>query len=87
MNKRFKIGDTIHHIESNKPTQSEVKAILIIEGDIEVGYRKYKTEPNEQKTVYLVGYSTHVESKDAFGTIEELKHSLFPENIEKAVKK
>lgn len=79
---KFKIGDTVHYMDSNKPTTSEIKAILTIEGEIEIGYRKHKTETGKPKTVYIVGYSTHLEENDAFKTSEELKNNLFSINIE-----
>lgn len=85
---KFKIGDEIHYMDNNKPTVSKVKAILVIEGEIEVGYKKYKTEQNEPVTVYLVNYSTHVAEENAHKNLENLKDQVFgvenkPQPVEK----
>lgn len=74
---KFKIGDEIHYMDNNKPTVNKVKSILIIEGEIEIGYKKYKTEPQEPITVYLVGYSTHVPEENAHSNLEDLKNQVF----------
>lgn len=85
---KFKLGEEIHYMENNKPTVNKVKAVLTIEGEIEIGYRKYKTEQNEPVTVYLVGYSTHIEEQNAHSNLQDLKNQVFtPEPKGEEIKK
>lgn len=82
---KFKIGDTIHFMESNKPTSKKIKGLIVVQGEVEFSYNKFKAEEGKTKTVYQVPYTTNVEEENAFGTIEELQTALFnsPTGVEK----
>jgi len=73
----FKIGDTIHYMENNKPTSNEVKGIATIQGEVKIGYTEHTIKETEYKVLYVVGYGTFIESKDAFLNPEALKEELF----------
>ncbi len=74
---KFKIGDTIHYMESNKPKSSEIKGIGKFEGNIEMSSFKKSLGEGIIDTVYYTGFYNSVDEANAFGTKEELQQSIF----------
>lgn len=79
---QFKIGDKIWIMKNNEPEEVEVNSIVTVEGEIEIGYQKFKTEKDDVKLIYGYGFKNYVEESVCFKTKEHLKNYLFPENIE-----
>lgn len=75
----FKIGQTIYYMSSNKPQSGKVTAVLTIEGKVKIDYTNFNVPELEKETVYYVDYS-QIKSSEAFGSLEDLKQSLFSEN-------
>lgn len=78
----FKIGDKIWIMKNNEPEEVEVNSIVTIEGEVEIGYSKFKSEKDEVKLLYGYGYKNYAEESVCFKTKEALKNYLFPEHVE-----
>ena len=74
---KFKIGDTIHYMESNKPQSSVIIGIAKYEGKIKGIRNEHTVKENEQKIIYHFDNYSETEEKDAFSTKEELQTSIF----------
>jgi hypothetical protein len=78
--KSFKIGDTVHYMESNIPQVKTVVGKATLEGEVKTtGYSLFSNEKDEPtKVILLTGSYSSVDSDKCFSTLEELKQSLFP---------
>jgi len=75
-NSSFKIGEEIFYMYSNKPVSKKITSIYSIEGELEIGYSKFKSENGFIKVLYKTEYDV-VEDVFAFANIEDLKKSVF----------
>jgi len=73
----FKVGQQVWYMESNKPKQAEVKAVLTVQGEVKLDYSTHKSEGEEMITLYSVGYGTILKEGLVFIDAESLKESLF----------
>lgn len=74
---KFKIGDTIHYMASNKAEAKEIKGISTIQGTVEVSAFK-KTVPEGVIAIsYHTGFYETIEEENAYATREELQQSVF----------
>jgi hypothetical protein len=80
MKSKFKIGDTIHYMENNKPTTGDVTSICSVVGEVEFRFGKVKSDQDSIAIVYFIGTYTTINETNAFKTMEELKESLFSTN-------
>lgn len=74
---KFKIGDTIHYMESNKAQQKEIKGISRYEGKVELSSLKIDAAEGKTVTKYHTGFFESVDEENAYATKEELQQSVF----------
>lgn len=74
---KFKIGDTIHFMECNKPKEAIIKGILEIQGFVETSGMKKDLKENEKCVLLSTGSYSLIEEDNAFQTAEKLMYSLF----------
>lgn len=66
--RKFKAGDKIIHLDDNQIKESEVKGVIIIQGEVEFKYDKFKSEEGKTKTIYMLNAYSFVEQSKAFRT-------------------
>jgi hypothetical protein len=74
---KFKIGDTIHFMEFNKPKEAIIKGIIEIQGFVETSGMKKDVKENETCVLFSTGSYSLIEEDNAFQTAEKLMFSLF----------
>lgn len=74
---KFKIGDTIHYMYSNKPESKTIIGICTIEGKVETSGLREESKENETIKLYFTGSYSNVKEDEAFASLEDLKESLF----------
>lgn len=78
---KFKIGDIIHFMESNKPQSKEVTGIAILEGNVNVTSYSAINQKEGKNTIYFTDSYNAVRSNDCYSSLEELKAMVFGESI------
>lgn len=75
---KFKIGETIFSMESNKPAQHVIEGISKLEGKVNSlrSWGDVNLPEGEVQINYHSGYTT-IKEDDAFSSLEDLKNSLF----------
>ncbi len=75
---KFKIGETIFSMESNKPVQHVIEGKSTLEGKVNSlrSWGDVNLPEGETQVQYHSGYTTILE-QDAFASLEDLKNSLF----------
>lgn len=75
---KFKIGETIFSMESNKPVQHVVEGKSVLEGKVNSlrSWGDVDLPKGEVQIQYHSGYTT-IKEQDAFISLEDLKNSLF----------
>lgn len=74
---RFKIGDTIHYMYSNKPESKEIIGICTVEGAVKTSGLDEISKNGVSVVLYFTGSYSSVKESEAFSSLDELKESLF----------
>lgn len=73
---KFKIGDIVSYMSSNKPVSKEIVGIGIYKGEVKTLHFEKKAKVDE--VVYYFGTYDYINETEVYANLSALKDSVFP---------